>query len=200
MQSLIDLHRKHHPTKFEYFCEYFESHLSNLRESARSVLEIGVQEGHSVRMWKDYFPNAIIHGVDVPWTSHRFAENRIVEHLGDQSDVEFLSRLIQECDGFDVIVDDGSHFVNHQIISFKTLFPALRPGGVYVIEDLFSSYWRNWGGSYHNRRGLSEQTAIDYLKDLVDALHSEHFKDRVSSDNPPKAVYQLVDKSLKGLS
>lgn len=198
--SLTELHHKHHPTKFPYFCSIFEAHFSALRESATSVLEIGVQEGNSVRMWKDYFPNAIIHGVDVPWTPHRFAESRIVEHLGDQRDRDFLRSLVKECGAFDVVIDDGGHMMDGQIISLEELFPAVRPGGVYAVEDTFSSYWKNWGGSYLNRRRYAATTFIEYAKGLVDSLHSEHYKNHASADYPPKQVYQFVDPPLRGFS
>ncbi len=198
--SLIELHQKHHPTKFQYFCPIFEAHFAALRESATSVLEIGVQEGHSVRMWKDYFPNAVIHGVDIPWTPHHFAESRIVEHLGDQRDRVFLERLVKECGTFDIVIDDGGHGMDGQITSLDMLFPAVKSGGVYVVEDTFSSYWKNWGGSYLNRKQYSETTFIEYAKGLIDSLHSEHYKNPASAENPPKSVYQYVDAPLRGLS
>lgn len=200
MQSLLELHMKHHPTKFQYFCPLFERHFAPWRQAARSVLEIGVQEGNSVRMWKDYFPNAIIHGVDVPWSPHKFAEDRIVEHWGDQRDRDFLRQLIQDCGGgFDIIIDDGGHMMDGQIVSLEELFPVLSAGGVYAVEDTFSSYWRNWGGSYLNRRGYATTTFIEYAKGLIDSLHSEHYKNPASAENPPKAVYQFVDPPLRGL-
>jgi hypothetical protein len=66
----------------------------------------------------------------------------------------------------DIILDDGSHVAKHQEISFRTLFPMLKEGGLYVMEDLHTAYWRDWGGGYR-RRG----TAIELIKDMIDDLH-----------------------------
>jgi len=69
--------------------------------------------------------------------------------------------------GVDIVIDDGSHVAEHQLASFKTLFPLLFNGGVYVCEDLHTAYWDGWQGG-HKRRG----TLIEFVKDMIDSLHA----------------------------
>lgn len=110
------------------------------------VLEIGVREGASVRLWHDYFPTAKIVGVDILEQCATHAADRIGIEIGDQSDGEFLQRLTERYEP-DIIFDDGSHFWTHQIDTFRILFPAMKPGGTYVCEDIHTSRSK-WVGKY----------------------------------------------------
>ena len=110
------------------------------REKVRHVLEIGIHQGCSLRMWKEYFPKANIVGLDSNRECLRHAEERILCLPADQSNPVSLAMAMgqvpQDAPPFDLIVDDGSHERGHQIISMKTLLPFLAPWGYYVIEDL----------------------------------------------------------------
>lgn len=105
-----------------------------IRRSAKAVLEIGVYNGDSLRMWRDYFPNAEVHGLDI-MPQRMFTEERITTHLGSQDDPKVL-RKVGRRGPFDLIVDDGSHRSEHQFTSLLYLWQFLRTGGVYVIEDI----------------------------------------------------------------
>jgi hypothetical protein len=137
------------------------------------VLEIGiggyqdpVSGGNSLYMWRSYFRRATVYGVDI-------YEKRLDEYPGivalraDQSDPRSLQRIIATCPVFDVIIDDGSHIGEHVVTSFTELFPALRPGGFYVIEDLESSYLPELGGGPVG----AENTALALARSLLDDLH-----------------------------
>src|ERR1700687_2154936 len=102
----------------------------------KRVLEIGIYEGASLRMWKDYFPSAEIFGIDND-RKRLFYEDRIFTILGDQSSEADLHYVASFLGGsFDLIVDDGSHWAEHQIISVNALMPFVNDGGLYVIEDV----------------------------------------------------------------
>ncbi len=102
----------------------------------RAVLEIGIFKGASLRMWRDYFPEALIWGIDND-PNCLVQEERIQSLLCDQSDPVSLNEFGDKfCPYFDLIVDDGSHNEQHQKISFWMLFPLLKTGGLYVIEDV----------------------------------------------------------------
>ena len=94
-------------------------------------------------------------------------------YLGDQSDAEFLQRFITETHGgFDIIIDDGSHVPKHQIISFENLWPSVKPGGLYAIEDIETSFWSNKSTVYGYR--LYNQTnVVKYFKGVIDAVNRE---------------------------
>jgi len=107
------------------------------RDEVEKVMEIGVWKGGSLRMWRDYFPLAEVYGLD----NHRellFEADRIKCFFTEQKDEIILDETVKEIGaGFDLIVDDGSHEVDDQILSFKKFFPLIKAGGIYAIEDVF---------------------------------------------------------------
>lgn len=122
------------------FCPFYDKHLRAGRERVKKVLEIGVLGGSSLYMWRDYFPNAIIHGIDVARTGIESAD-RIATHVADQQDRAQLQALVDEIGtDFDLIVDDGGHTMGQQQVSLACLFPHVRAGGFYVVEDLHTSF------------------------------------------------------------
>lgn len=125
------------------FAKIYDSYLSDKRNDVKKVLEIGVGNGGSLRMWCEYFPSAIIYGIDIN-PGFLFSEDRIVTALINQSNRESLKKFAEENGPFDLILDDGSHNVIHQQISLGLLFPYLEDGGYYIVEDLHTSF--GWGG------------------------------------------------------
>jgi hypothetical protein len=123
------------------FSAFYSRHLEGTRSAVMKVLEIGVLGGASLRMWRDYFPMAEVHGFDRRVTGVA-PEPRIRLHEGDQASRPSLNRLIDDAGStFDVIVDDGGHTMEQQQVSLAFLFPHLRPGGVYLLEDLHTSFF-----------------------------------------------------------
>jgi demethylmacrocin O-methyltransferase len=110
------------------------------REHATSVLEIGVDQGASLRMWRNYFVRATVYGLDIdPLVKiHETPRTRIF--IGDQGDPQVLGE-VGAAGPFDIIIEDGSHIPDHQIRTFISLFPHLKPGGLYVCEDIQTQFW-----------------------------------------------------------
>jgi len=163
-----------------YYTPHYQRHLEHLREQPIRLLEIGIggyarakDGGASLRMWKHFFPKSQIVGLDIEDKSF-VEEDRIKVYQGDQSDPELLRRIHEESGPFDVIIDDGSHRVWHVLPSFQTLFPLLKDDGIYVIEDIQSSYWPEWGGSEDRN---STETSMGLCKQLADGLNYEEFVD-----------------------
>ena len=149
-----------------YFSEY-DFNFKDVRERKDlRIFEIGVQDGGSLAMWKEYFPGAEITGLDIDPRCKEFEQGGVRVYIGSQEFPEVLRTIESERGPFDVVIDDGGHTMNQQIISFNTLFPLLREGGVYVIEDLHTSYWSAFGGR-KGKRG----TAIGIVKHLIDEMH-----------------------------
>lgn len=156
--SLTDLANKYKTDKgtsgsgYHGFSLIYEQYLNDIKNDVKKVLEVGIGPGDencgeaaSLKMWADYFPNAIIHGADYQNFSH-IKLPRIQTHLCDQNNRDNLICLMNKLgNNFDLIIDDGSHNVIHQQITFGTLFPYLKPGGVYILEDLHTSVWGGWG-------------------------------------------------------
>jgi hypothetical protein len=162
------------------YTPHYQRHFQRFRRQPVRVFEIGVggftksrDAGASLRMWKHFFPNGQIVGLDIDDKSF-VQEDRIKIYQGDQSDPEILKRIHDECGPFDIIIDDGSHRVRHVLASFEVLFPLLKDGGIYAIEDIQSSYWPEWGGSEDLN---STETSMALCKRLTDGLNYEEFVD-----------------------
>ena len=111
----------------------YHRHFQDITTQVRKVLEIGVQTERSVNLWKDYFPHAEIHGIDIDPACKQYENERIKIHIGSQADTNFLSTLPKD---FDIIIDDGSHIPDHQIASFLHLYQHhMKDRGIYVVED-----------------------------------------------------------------
>lgn len=157
---------KHHPTDkcpFHHnYVEIYEMLFRPLRNKPIRLLEIGVFKGDSMRLLEAYFPAAQIFGVDiVDRSQHNTA--RIKTLVADQGDREALARVIAMTGGeFDIILDDGGHRMDQQQISLGTLFPALKSGGLYIIEDIHTSFPDRYPGFGVDEDGQnSTYTMID---------------------------------------
>jgi tetratricopeptide (TPR) repeat protein len=120
---------------FHDYLRHYEELFRPLRHERLNLIEIGVQGGNSLRMWRSFFSKATIVGIDILEVCCRHASDRIVVEIGSQADPVFL-RSVAERYPPKIIVDDGSHHGPHIMASLDALFPALLPGGWYVVEDL----------------------------------------------------------------
>jgi hypothetical protein len=130
-------------TGHDYLRRY-DAHLSEIRTSPATLLEIGVWEGASLEMWGAYFdhPNARIVGVDVDMSRSRVEDGgRVYLRTGNAASKDFLAQLAGEFEAFDCIVDDGSHQVIDQAVTWAHLWPHVKSGGCYIIEDLHTYWW-----------------------------------------------------------
>ncbi len=143
------------------FCDFYDEQLADRRQQVRKLLEIGVFRGASVQMWRDYFPNAAIHGLDLA-TPNIPPPERVQLHVGDQVSRQSLNRLLQTIGSdFDLIIDDGGHTMAQQQVSLAMLFPHVRPGGIYILEDLQTSFSPYIGIARHGVVQSQYSTGID---------------------------------------
>jgi hypothetical protein len=135
--SLFQMFMSHTGRQIDKWAHYFpiyERHFEQYRNKYVRVLEIGVDHGGSLQLWKRYFGlQAVIVGVDINPECAKYTEDRIEVHTMDQCDPR-----IADLGEFDIIIDDGSHILSHQKISFNHLWPNCR--GVYLIEDCHGGY------------------------------------------------------------
>lgn len=154
------------------YLDIYDRYFNSLRNNVKKIVEIGVLNGESLLMWREYFPNAIIYGLDINPYCKKFENDRIKILIGDQNDEEFLKNVKNEIGKCDIILDDGSHITQHQILTFNILYDSLIDGGYYVIEDLRNSYEefsgnhdlrKIWPGMIYNK---SEDLLKNYRKDF----------------------------------
>lgn len=156
-----------------YYTKIYSDYFDVIKDKPLKFLEIGIFYGHSVRMWEAYFSKAELHFIDIDSSRIEYQSTRSHYHFLDQSNPYALNQFIESTGGdFDIMIDDGGHMMNQQITSFLLLFSALKSGGVYVIEDLHTSYWNHFGGGGTFSDPKSSPTStIEFLKKLIDDLN-----------------------------
>lgn len=159
--------------KWTHYFEIYDRHFARYRGRPLTLVEIGVQNGGSLEMWRDYFgPAASIVGVDIDPLCRQFESPGTRVVVGDQADPAFLESLARELGPIDVLVDDGGHSMRQQRTTFDVLFPRVAPDGIYLCEDLHTSYWPEYGGGVREPRSF-----VEFAKGLVDALNAYHSRD-----------------------
>jgi hypothetical protein len=186
---------------------YYDSELLPFRETASMrVLEIGADTGISLGAWLTYFKDpvsvaGVAYKVNATAAKQKACDimKRMCSKLNiyslDQSDVAALTQLKQsESEGWNIIIDDGSHKPEHQIISFQNLWEKLLPGGLYVIEDVESSYVdRGAVYGYPLNAGIGvppPRSAVEKFKQLADVVSRKHF------GHPEFSIFEGVDKDV----
>ncbi|MCR9138463.1 MAG: class I SAM-dependent methyltransferase [Alphaproteobacteria bacterium] len=146
--TLHELGQKHETDKWDHshtfmgesYLHIYERYLEPLRGMRLNFLELGVRNGNSLRMWKEYFPHARIFGVDFNAQCKQHEEDRIEILIASQDDESQLGSLADSAGGFDIILDDASHINHLTHASFQILFPRLKSHGFYIMEDLGMSW------------------------------------------------------------
>ena len=160
--------------KWDHYFDIYERHFKKFQNKKINLLEIGVSKGGSLQMWKNYFGDkANIYGIDIDPLCKNLEEDNIEIFIGSQTDRTFLKEVKKRLPKLDILIDDGGHTMSQQIISYEELFDHLNDNGVYLCEDLHTSYWLKWGGGY-KRKG----TFIEFSKNWIDSLNAFHSRQK----------------------
>jgi len=175
-----------------FYTQHYQRHFQRMRRRPIRLLEIGIGGydspywgGQSLRMWKSFFPRAQIVGLDVHDKS-LLEESRIKTVQGSQDDVACLEKLNREWGPFDIIIDDGSHTNAHVVRSFETLFPLLKTGGIYAVEDIQTAYWDDDSSQPNG------PTSMQLLLGLVNGINFEEYPDDAYQPN-------FYDRNIVGM-
>lgn len=167
LERLFWEHDGRHVTKWSQYLPAYDHYLSAFRGSAVRFLEIGVFEGGSLELWRTFFGEAAtIVGVDIDDSRAANVDPPNWTAVGSQDDPESLRSVVERMGGLDVVLDDGSHVGKHQWASFEALFPLLADGGVYIVEDLHTSWWVDYQG------GDLRPTGIGLIHRVIDDMHA----------------------------
>jgi len=163
----------HKTDKLEHgYTSVYENYFERLRDEKLKILEIGIADGKSLLTWSDYFKNSKIIGIDIhkiDINEKKLDRDNIEVHQGSQSDENFINEIINEYENFDIIIDDGSHLKKDVIKSFHLLFPYLNNEGLYVVEDMQTSYNHFFGGNPFDLK--YSNTHMNFFKHLTDRLN-----------------------------
>lgn len=188
--TLTQLGRAHGTDKAKEahdFTRFYPTYVEVHRDRPLSFLEIGVFRGSSLRMWDEFFthPDARLCCVDNKRKHLRNVPDspRWTSFFGSQADGEFLEHVAQEAGPFDVIIEDGQHVPSYQIASFEALWPHVKSGGVYVIEDIHTSFQEGFVERFAPG-DEGPQSIMPYLVEILERM--------VSADSPNETEYEFV--------
>ena len=155
--------------KWHHYYTHYERHLPAYRDRPIKLLEIGVRFGGSLKLFKQYLhPDSAVVGIDIEDRCRIYERNDTPVEIGDQGDEEFLASVVEKHGPFDVIIDDGSHLSHHQRGSWQYLFrEGLNDGGLYIVEDVFCSYFTTMTEE-------GEPPFIATMKMLIDLMHMSY--------------------------
>ncbi|MBT3413243.1 MAG: class I SAM-dependent methyltransferase [Candidatus Jacksonbacteria bacterium] len=175
--------------KWKHYFEIYNRHFSKYRGTDVHIVEFGVSHGGSLHLWKDYFgANAKVFAIDINPNCKELEEDGIKIFIGDQQNRQFLRSLVKSIPRIDILIDDGGHTMKQQINTFEELFPHIDENGIYLCEDLHTSYWWKFGGGYKRKN-----TFIEYSKNFIDYIHAWHSK------QPKKLRVSEFTKSVSSL-
>jgi len=172
--------------KWKHYFEIYDRHLQHLKGQKINILEIGISHGGSLEMWNYYFKgNVNIYAVDINPECKKFESDNVKIFIGSQEDPKFLKQLKDSIPTIDVLIDDGGHTMKQQITTFNHLFDKVAENGIYICEDLHTSYWKDYGGGYKKKSSF-----IEFSKNLIDKLHGWHSK-KVGVDSLTESIQSL---------
>ncbi len=162
-----------------YFAVY-EHFFSSYRNKPITFIEIGVLDGGSLFMWREFFgPEARIIGVDFNPKAKRWEDHGFEIFIGNQADPQFWAQFVDKVKAADIVLDDGGHTFEQQIITVEALLPIIKDGGLLMVEDTHTSYDIEFGGP-------SRYSFVEYAKNRVDGINyrssmlAKHKADRQS--------------------
>jgi cephalosporin hydroxylase len=163
--------------KWRHYFPVYDRHLSKFRGREVHIVEIGIYSGGSLGMWRDYFgEGAHVYGVDIAPECKAYEGPGVKVFIGDQSDPAFWKKFLDEVPEIDIVIDDGGHRSFQQIPTLEALLPRIRPGGVYLCEDLHGRF----------------NPFVDYVSSMARNLHSKEKKE-VTVDHQPTEFQRAVD-------
>jgi len=185
------------------YTRFYSREFELLRDQPIRLVEIGVEQGRSMKGWQLYFANAATHvyGIgygnwqtqfktecDAAVQTATSAASACTIFRGDQSNATFLGAFLQDSGGrFDIVIDDGSHVPGHQRVTFETLWPSIVPGGLYTIEDVETSYWREdaivYGYTMEGQRSI-----VGHMQAVAHAINREF----TNGESPLPELYNDV--------
>lgn len=189
LKKYFQNNNKHLIHKWDHYFDIYDRYFSKYRNQEIILVEFGVFHGGSLQMWKSYFgSNVKIYGVDINPDCLKLREDQIDILIADQDDQRSLHEIAKKIPKIDILIDDGGHTMQQQINTFQVFYDKVASDGIYLCEDLHTSYWASHFGGYKHKNSF-----IEFSKDLIDQMHAWHSKE------PRKFKITDLTKSIYGL-
>ena len=170
---LNNAHKRLH--KWVHYFDIYERHFERFRGKSPTMIEIGVQGGGSLAMWKEYFgPGCQIVGVDINPQCKAHEAEGIEVFIGSQDDRSVIDAIFDRHPKVDIVLDDGSHMMKHLIDSFELMYERLQPNGVYMVEDTHCCYIDRYDGGVGR-----EGSFMEFVKHKLDEINAVHTKGKL---------------------
>ena len=167
--------------KWTHYFEVYHQYFAPFVGTEVRFLEIGIYSGGSLDMWCQYFgQQAKVYGVDIEPACRSYASKQVEVFIGDQADPQFWQQFTSDVPQLDIVIDDGGHTTQQQIVTLEALLPHLNPSGIYIIEDihgkdnLFASYLyglQQTLNTAHFISGSSFKTKANSFQQLIHSIH-----------------------------
>ncbi|WP_081709632.1 glycosyltransferase [Mesorhizobium erdmanii] len=163
--------------KWLHYFNVYERHFERFRNRRPVVVEVGVYKGGSLEMWRAYFgEGARIVGIDIDPACKAHEAEGIEVFIGSQDDTELLDRVVGKYGPIDIVIDDGSHMMDHVVATFEHLYQHVQPNGIYLVEDTHTSYWDDYGGGLRKPGSFME-----FVKRKLDEINAHHARGTLSA-------------------
>lgn len=174
--------------KWLHYFDIYDLYFRKYRNKEVVILEIGVFQGGSLKMWRDYFgEKARIYAIDINPLCKQFETETIKIFIGSQENRHFLNDIKNQIPKIDILIDDGGHEMHQQLVTFEEMYNHIKEDGIYLCEDLHTSYWASYGGGYKNPNSF-----IEYSKNFIDFINAWHISDKILPINYfTKSTYSL---------
>jgi 23S rRNA U2552 (ribose-2'-O)-methylase RlmE/FtsJ len=179
--------------KWHHYFEIYDNHFSRFLNKNPNILEIGVEKGGSLEMWNYYFDGKCnIYGIDIDETClevpNQLGVSNIQIDIGDQEDRNFWKQYLKDKPKFDIVIEDGGHTMKQQIVTFEELYDHVDESGIYLCEDLHTSYWDlHYSGGYKK-----PDTFVEYSKNFIDGINSQHITDQTEGLDKFKKIRETT--------
>lgn len=171
--------------KWDHYFDIYERHFYRFRGCPITVAEIGIYSGGSLDMWQYYFgPQARIIGIDIEPACEIYERDGVSIYIGNQGDKKFWQMFKEQEPSIDIVIDDGSHKYKHQLLTYNEMFPHIRPGGVFLCEDI---------------HGYPDNRFSAHIENLCKHLHLHEGFERDADGGLSKKT-TLIQKEIKSVS
>lgn len=194
--KLCDVHQRYadYARKDAHHIAFYQEHLERYRHLPTRLLELGVWRGGSLLMWQEWFGcQAMVRGVD---SSNKQVVPPAVDlvHVGRQEDVALLAAITNKYapDGWDIVIDDCAHIAQNARASFAALYPRLKSGGLYCIEDWGTGYWAHWPDGAAYTGAIHQAGMVGFVHELLDECAAMDHSKRPSTIRAMHAGLSIV--------
>jgi SAM-dependent methyltransferase len=170
--------------KWKHYFDVYHRHFSKFVGREVHVLEVGIYSGGSLPMWREYFGERThIYGVDINEACRAYEDDRTKVYIGDQADRSFWARLKKAAPLIDIVIDDGGHHPEQQLVTLEEMLPHIRPGGVYLCEDIHGRF--NGFAAY-----------VHGLSDNLNEFHRRNVESPIYTMHSPPSAFQTAINSI----